>query len=49
MRQARSRGAAVIAWTVNDPARIEVLAHLGVDAVVCDDPQMAVRVLATLN
>ena len=49
MRQARSRGAAVIAWTVNDPARIEALARLGVDAIVCDDPEMAVRVLATLN
>ena len=49
MRQARSRGVAVIAWTVNDPGRIEALARLGIDAIVCDDPQMAVRVLATLN
>ena len=49
IRHARSRGVAVIAWTVNDPVRVEALARLGVDAVVSDDPQMAVRVLATLK
>ncbi len=49
IRYARLRGAAVIAWTVDDPGRIAQLARLGVDAIVCDDPQMAVRVLATLK
>ena len=49
VRAARRRGAAVIAWTVNDPARIAVLAGLNVDAIVSDDPGMAVRVLATLQ
>ncbi len=49
LRHARFRGAAVIAWTVNDPVRLERLARIGVDAVVCDDPQMALRLLATLD
>jgi glycerophosphoryl diester phosphodiesterase len=49
IRHARSRGVAVIAWTVNDPGRVEQLARLGVDAVVSDDPKMAVHVLGTLN
>jgi glycerophosphoryl diester phosphodiesterase len=44
-----ARGAAILAWTVNDPAQIERLAAAGVDAVVSDDPGMAVRVLATLK
>jgi glycerophosphoryl diester phosphodiesterase len=41
--------ASLIAWTVNDPVRIMQLAALNVDAIVTDDPGMAVRVLATLN
>jgi glycerophosphoryl diester phosphodiesterase len=41
-----ARDAAIIAWTVNDPAAIERLAAAGVDAIVSDDPGMA---LATLN
>jgi glycerophosphoryl diester phosphodiesterase len=49
VRAAHGRGAAVIAWTVNDPARIEALALLDVDAIVSDDPRMALEVLATLN
>jgi glycerophosphoryl diester phosphodiesterase len=46
---ARARGAAVIAWTVNDPSRVAHLAGLGVDAIVSDDPRMALDVLATLE
>ena len=49
VRGAHRRGAAVIAWTVNDPARVEQLAHAQVDAIVSDDPQMVVAVLATLK
>jgi glycerophosphoryl diester phosphodiesterase len=41
--------AALIAWTVNDPARIAELARLGVDAITSDDPRMALGVLATLD
>jgi glycerophosphoryl diester phosphodiesterase len=46
IRAARARNAPVIAWTVNDPARIERLAALGVSGIVTDDPGMA---LATLS
>ncbi len=46
---AHARGAALVAWTVNEPARIEALARIGVDAIVSDDPGMALDVLATLS
>ena len=49
VRAARSRGAAVVAWTVNDPVRIAALARLGVDGIVTDDPGRAREVLATLD
>ena len=49
VRAARSRGAAVVAWTVDDPGRIAALAALGVDAIVTDDPGKARRALATLD
>jgi glycerophosphoryl diester phosphodiesterase len=49
VRAVQRRGAALIAWTVNDPVRIATLAGLNVDAIVSDDPGMAVRVLATLQ
>jgi glycerophosphoryl diester phosphodiesterase len=39
------RGAPVLAWTANDPQVVSRLAGLGVDAIVSDDPAMA---LATL-
>lgn len=42
---AHRRGAAVFAWTANDPEGITHLAGLGVDAIVTDDPKTA---LATL-
>jgi glycerophosphoryl diester phosphodiesterase len=46
---AHARGVAVIAWTVNDPASVERLAAIGVDAIVSDDPGMLLGVLATLK
>jgi glycerophosphoryl diester phosphodiesterase len=49
VRVVHGRGAALIAWTVNDPARIAVLAGLNVDAIVSDDPGMARDVLARLS
>jgi glycerophosphoryl diester phosphodiesterase len=48
VRGAQRRGAAVVAWTVNDPLRVTALARLGVDAIVSDDPRMVVDALATL-
>jgi len=44
--RAHRRGAPVLAWTVNEPARMRELAALGVDAIVSDDPKTA---LATLR
>jgi glycerophosphoryl diester phosphodiesterase len=44
-----ARGAAVIAWTVNDPVSARRLAEIGVDAIVSDDPGMVLRLLATLK
>jgi glycerophosphoryl diester phosphodiesterase len=44
-----ARGAALIAWTLNEPERVARLAELGVDAIVSDDPRMALDVLATLG
>jgi glycerophosphoryl diester phosphodiesterase len=49
LRAARSRGAALVAWTVNDPERIAALGRLGVDGIVTDDPGKAREALATLN
>lgn len=37
--------APVLAWTVNDPETVRRLAGIGIDAIVSDDPEMA---LATL-
>lgn len=42
---AHATGARVIAWTVNDPAVMERLAAMGVDALCTDDPALARRVL----
>lgn len=42
------RGAPVIAWTANDPGTVRRLAAVGVDAIVSDDPQMAVATLLEL-
>jgi glycerophosphoryl diester phosphodiesterase len=44
-----ARGAALLAWTVNDPDEVARLARAGVDAIVTDDPRMAREVLATLG
>jgi glycerophosphoryl diester phosphodiesterase len=37
----------VLAYTVNEPALVERLASVGVDAIVTDDPAMALRVLGS--
>ncbi|HET8607857.1 MAG TPA: glycerophosphodiester phosphodiesterase [Gaiellaceae bacterium] len=39
-------GAVVIAWTVNEPARLAELAAIGVDAVVTDDPRIFAATLS---
>lgn len=49
VRVAHSRGAALLAWTANDAVEIGRLAAAGVDAIVSDDPGMALRALGTLN
>lgn len=40
------RGLALHAWTVDDPERIRALAAMGVDAVITNVPDVAVRALA---
>jgi glycerophosphoryl diester phosphodiesterase len=44
--QSQRRGVPVVAWTANDPATVARLAALGVDAIVTDDPGMALATLA---
>jgi glycerophosphoryl diester phosphodiesterase len=46
VRAAHARGVPVLAWTTNTPAAVQRAVGHGVDAVVSDDPRMA---LATLN
>jgi glycerophosphoryl diester phosphodiesterase len=46
VRTAHALGAPVLAWTANDPATVLRLAEAGVDAIVSDDPEIA---LATLR
>jgi glycerophosphoryl diester phosphodiesterase len=46
VRSAHALGAPVLAYTANDPALVRRLEEMGVDAIVSDDPEMAV---ATLN
>ena len=38
VRAVHARGAAVLTWTVNDPALVGPLAAAGVDAIGSDDP-----------
>jgi glycerophosphoryl diester phosphodiesterase len=38
VRRVHARGAAAIAWTVNDRADLERVVQAGVDGVVTDDP-----------
>jgi glycerophosphoryl diester phosphodiesterase len=49
VRASHRRGAPLLAWTVNDPGLIEQLANAGVDAIVTDDPGMALQVLGKLD
>jgi glycerophosphoryl diester phosphodiesterase len=48
VRAAHALGAPVFAWTANDPEAVHRLAGMGVDAIVSDDPRMALEALATL-
>jgi glycerophosphoryl diester phosphodiesterase len=43
--RARERGVALRPWTVNDPAEIARLGGLGYDAVISDDPLVAIAAL----
>jgi glycerophosphoryl diester phosphodiesterase len=48
VRIAHARGVPVLAWTANEPAIVQRLDSLGVDAVVSDDPEMALATLLAL-
>lgn len=43
--QAHQRGQRVNAWTVNTPEQMRKLKDWGVDGIITDDPQLAVKVL----
>ncbi len=43
--QIHRRGCRVHVWTVNDPAEMQRLFHLGVDGIFTDDPRLARQVL----
>ena len=45
---AHALGVPVLAWTANDPAAVRRLVSIGVDAIVSDDPRMALEAVATL-
>ena len=46
---AHRMGVPVLGWTANDPAAVRRLSLLGVDGIVSDDPEMALKTLATLT
>jgi glycerophosphoryl diester phosphodiesterase len=49
VRAAHARGAAVVAWTVDDPRVLDRLTRVGVDAVVTNDPRIfASETMSTL-
>ncbi|MBI4728948.1 MAG: glycerophosphodiester phosphodiesterase [Acidobacteria bacterium] len=43
--RARDAGLEVVAWTVNDPARVRAFDGWGVDGIIADDPVAAVEAL----
>jgi glycerophosphoryl diester phosphodiesterase len=45
VRQAKAAGISLRAWTVDDPARVALLAEMGVDAVITNDVRAARRAL----
>jgi len=47
VRAAHERGAAVVAWTVDEPAALARVADAGVDAVVTNDPRIFASTLAS--
>jgi len=48
VRVAHRMGVPVLGWTANDPVAVRRLSQLGVDGIVSDDPEMALKTLATL-
>jgi glycerophosphoryl diester phosphodiesterase len=47
VRQAHARGAAVVAWTVDEPSDLARVERAGVDAVVTNNPSIFVSTLTT--
>jgi glycerophosphoryl diester phosphodiesterase len=45
----QSAGIKVAVWTVDDPVRILMLAHLGVDSIITNDPALARRTVEQLD
>jgi glycerophosphoryl diester phosphodiesterase len=49
IRAAHRRGVAVHYWTVNDPAEMERLLHMGADGLITDRPDVMQQVLARMG
>jgi glycerophosphoryl diester phosphodiesterase len=45
IKRARTLGLELRAWTVNDPDEVRRLAHLGVDGLITDVPDVALAAL----
>ena len=45
IRSLHRQGKEVMAWTVNDPVGVSAMAARGVDAIITDEPAMAVTLL----
>ena len=49
VRRAQLRGLAVNTWTVNEPQRMRQLMELGVNGLITDRPDLALKILAELD
>jgi hypothetical protein len=48
VHQAQHAGINIAVWTVDDPIRMAMLAHLGVDAIITNRPDLGREVIDSL-
>jgi glycerophosphoryl diester phosphodiesterase len=46
IKEAHALGLQVLAWTVNEPARIEAVLDMGVDGIISDRPDLVREAMA---